>query len=153
VARALVLSLGLLLAACTDSKEYNVPGPTPTIVSASGPRGSIATCNVADGGGSCPLTVHVVFRLAEGSFVTKAILRFEGDQVDTGVDHAYVVPPTYGKGATDPDGGGANDVGLDVNASIPSTIVRAGANYTYNVRLVTGAGDESAGTTLTVSIP
>jgi len=149
VVRALVLSSVLLLA-CNDSKEYLVPGPVPQIVRVAGVDGDAgvptASCTPADGGGACPLVVTVVFRLAEGSIVTKAIVRFEGDQNDTGVDHGYVVSPTVGKGA-------ATDVSVTVDAAIPATILRAGALYTYSVRLLTAAGDESIATSLTVSVP
>lgn len=143
--RPLVLSL-VLLAACNDSKEYNPPGPVPQIQSVTGPAGAVATCSLADGGGNCPLEVKVTFRLAEGSFVTKAILTFAGDQDDDGVDHAYVLPPTYGLGA-------ATDVTVTIPGLIPATILRTGALYTYSVRLLTGAGDTSATTSLTVTVP
>ena len=146
--RALVLSSVLLLAcaACADSKEYLAPGPVPQIVSATGPLGAVATCTPADGGGACPLDLTVVFRLTEASFVTKVIVRFQGDQNDTGVDRSYVVPATVGKGLD-------TDVTLKFQAAIPSTILRSGALYTYSVRLLTGAGDESTPTALTVSVP
>lgn len=144
--RPLVLSL-VLLAACNDSKEYNPPGPVPQIQSATGPTGAVATCDLADGGGgNCPLEVKVTFRLAEGSFVTKAILTFAGDQDDDGVDHAYVLPPTYGLGPS-------TDVTVTIPALIPATILRSGALYTYSVRLLTGAGDTSLSTSLSVTVP
>jgi len=146
VVRALVLSSVLLLA-CNDSKEYVTPGPVPQITKVSGPAVASASCTPSDGGGGgCGLMVTVQFRLADGSFVTKAIVRFEGDQNDTGVDHGYVVSPTVGKGDS-------TDVSVVVDAQIPATILRAGALYTYSIRLLTGAGDESLATTLSVSVP
>ena len=41
---------------------------------------------------------------------------------------------------------------VTVNAAIPTDILRRGALYTYEVRLVTGAGGVSLPTTLTVSV-
>ncbi len=139
------LALQASVAACTDSSEYVVPGPRPQIVSVTGPKDAIVMCDPSKVGGACALPISVRFRLPEDQFVSKALVRFQGDGSAQGVDRAYVLEPTFGKG-------NATDVDLTVNASVPPTILRTGALFTYTVRLVTGAGEESSVSTLTVSI-
>lgn len=137
------LALALIAVACNESNEVQDNPSPPTIVSVSGPKDGIVTCDPKVGGGVCPIAINVVFRLPKDQFVTKAIVRFQGDGSDIGVDRHYQVEPTFGQ-----DG----DVPLTVNASIPPTILRTGALFTYTVRLVTGIGSESPASTLTVSV-
>jgi hypothetical protein len=104
----------------------------------------------------------VIFRLPADQFVWKALVRFQGDGSDLGVDRDYsigtprvapdggplpdrIVAPTFGKG---PD----VDVPVAIDAIVPPTVLRNGALLTYTVRLLTGAGAESSPTPLTVSI-
>jgi hypothetical protein len=141
----LPLSLLLGVAACNDSSGYVEPGPRPQIVAVAGPRDGVIACDPNVVGGSCPLPIDVTFRLAENHFVTKAIVRFQGDGSDDGVDRNYVVENAVGKGE-------AVDVRLQVNARIPETILRKGALFTYTFRLLTGAGEESRVSTLTISV-
>jgi hypothetical protein len=137
----------LVLAAwgCNDSSGFTPPGPKPQIVSAVGPKDGVVSCDPAVVGGNCPLPINITFRLAQGDLVTRALVRFQGDGSDTGVDRAFPLPNVVGKGES-------VDVPVTVSASIPPTILRRGALFTYSVRLVTGAGDESQPSTLTVSV-
>lgn len=134
-----------ITAGCTDSSAYDAPGPRPQIVAVAGPKDAAVACDPEVVGGACALPVSVTFRLPEDQFVSKAILRFQGDGGDQGVDRAYSVDPTFGKGT-------ATDVSVAVNANVPPTILRTGALLTYTIRLVTGAGEESPVSTLTVSL-
>ncbi len=135
--------LPLLVSACNDSSEYEVAPPRPQITKVEGPTGNAVLCDPATTGGVCPLAIKVTFRLPEDQLVTKAIVRFQGDGNDIGVDRAYALPVTYGKGDA--------DVPLAFEALLPATILRRSALFTYSIRLVTGRGEESAATTLTVS--
>jgi hypothetical protein len=130
---------------CNTSNEYSEPGPRPQILNAAGPKDAVVSCDPATVGGACPLPVSVTFRLPEDQFVWKALVRFQGDGSDQGVDRAYLLDQVFGKGS-------AKDVSVTVNANIPPNIVRTGALFTYTVRLVTGAGEESTVSTLTVSV-
>lgn len=121
------------------------PGPRPQIVQVTGPKDSTVACDPKAVGGACALPISVTFRLQADQFVQKALVRFQGDGSDQGVDRAYLLDQVFGKGNEEA-------VSLTVNASIPPTIVRPGALFTYTVRLVTGAGEESAAATLTVSV-
>ena len=142
----LVLAFGLsAIVACNESDGFTEPGPIPQIVNASGPAGAVVTCDPRTAGGGCPLPITVRFRLPEDQFVWKAYVRFQGDGSDLGVDRGYPLERTFGKGDS-------ADVPVTVNASIPPTILRRGALFTYSVRLVTGTGEESATSTLTVSV-
>jgi hypothetical protein len=136
---------GLLVAAFNDSSGIAELGPRPQIVAIAGPRDGVVACDPAVVGGACPLPINVTFRLAEPHFVTKAIVRFQGDGGDDGVDRDYPVENALGRGDT-------VDVPLSVNARIPETILRRGALFTYTVRLHTGAGEESTVSTLTISV-
>src|SRR5690606_16419496 len=100
-------------------------------------------------GGNCPLPINVTFRLAEPHFVSKAIVRFQGDGSDEGVDRNYPIEDPFEKGAGKGEG---VDVSIVVDARVPGTILRRGALLTYGVRLLTGAGEESTPSTLTVSV-
>lgn len=139
----LVLVGGGSAAACNDSSTYEAPGVQPQIVSATGPAGSTVVCHPVDTGGNCPLPIKVTFRLPKDQFVTRAIIRFQSDGSDVGVDRFYAVPPTYGED---------QDVTITIDADIPATILRRNALFTYSVVLVTGAGAKSAASTLTVSV-
>jgi hypothetical protein len=143
-----ILGVGtcLVAAACNDSAEYHPPAPRPLIVGMTGPANSVVDCNPDRVGGSCPLAIAVRFRLPAEQFVWKAYVRFQGDGGEDGVDRGYLLTPTGGAG---PD----QDSNVTVNAAIPPTILRSGALFSYGVRLVTGAGEESAPSTLTVSVP
>jgi hypothetical protein len=134
-----------MTAACNDSNGFTPQGPRPQIVTAVGPKDGIVVCDPATVGGVCPLGINVTFRLTQGEFVTKALVRFQGDGSDTGVDRGYVLDHKLGQGDS-------VDVPVTINASIPPTILRRGALFTYSVRLVTGAGEESTPSTLTVSV-
>jgi len=136
----------LALAACDDGGSGAPPGPEPVIVAATGPANGVAACDPAASGGNCVLPVTVTFRLLEPEYVWKAYVRFQGDGTDRGVDRGYLLPFTVGRGA-------GTDVQVVVNASVPATVLRRGALFTYSVRLVTGSGAESASTTLSVSVP
>jgi hypothetical protein len=138
-------ALGLTaLPACNGSDGYTEPGPRPQIVSMNGPADAVLACDPATVGGACPLPIHVKFRLPEDHFVWKAYVRFQNDGSEDGVDRVYLVAPTYGR----------NDADVDVTiaAYVPPTILRKGATFTYGVRLVTGIGEESPMSTLTVSV-
>lgn len=139
-----LLLAAFLVVACNESDVAHEPLPEPQIISVTGPKDGIVTCEPKAGGGACPIAISYVFRLPEAQFVQKAIVRFQGDGSDVGVDRQYALEPTFGKN----DG----DVPVVVNASIPPTILRTGALFTYSVRLVTGAGGESPASTLTVSV-
>jgi hypothetical protein len=132
------------LAACESTSGSSVPGDPPQIVTASGPTGGVVTCDPATAGGNCPLPLAITFRLPKGEFVSKVIVTFQGDGSDTGIDRAFTVPNTFGNGDT--------PVVVNVVSSVPSTIVRRGALFTYTVRLITGQGAESSPSTLTVSV-
>lgn len=143
--------------ACTDtSADVDVTGPQPQIVAAVGPNGNVVACNdpISDAGttgdagqnvgGNCPIAIKVTFHLPAGQIVNKALVRFQGDGSNVGIDRDFVLPPTAGQDST--------DVTVTVNAAIPTDILRRGALYTYEVRLVTGSGGVSQPTTLTVSV-
>lgn len=134
-----------MAAACNDSKGYDEPGPRPLIISVAGPKDSIVQCNPEATGGACPVPVSVTFRLPEDQFIRKAYVRFQGDGSDDGVDRGYPLESAYGKGD-------AVDTTVTINAAVPATILRAPALFTYTVRLVTGLGEESSPTTLTISV-
>ncbi|MBX3225945.1 MAG: hypothetical protein KIT84_29785 [Labilithrix sp.] len=131
-------------AACDDSSAYEPPGIQPQIVTVIGPAGATVVCHPVDTGGNCPLPITVTFRLPKEQFVTRAVVRFQGDGSDVGYDRIYAVSPTYGN-----DGA---DVTVTVDADIPATILRRNALFTYSVVLVTGAGAKSPASTLTVSV-
>ena len=139
------LAAATLLPACNDSSGAGEAGPRPVIANAAGPKDSVVACDPKVVGGACALALSVTFRLPEDQFVWKALVRFQGDGTDQGVDRAYMLDQTYGKGST-------TDVSVAVNASVPPPLLRPGALLTYTVRLVTGAGEESAEARLTVSI-
>lgn len=133
------------LFACDNSSSIVDPvGVKPDVKAVTGPAGGGVRCHPADTGGNCALPIKVTFTLPKGEFIAKAIVSFQGDGSDTGVDRYYAVPFTYGQDAT--------EVTLDIDADIPTTILRQNALFTYTVRLVTGAGAESDVSTLTVSV-
>lgn len=134
-----------LVAGCDDGNGVVGSGAKPQIVSAVGPKDNVVACDPAVSGGSCPLPISLSFRLAKGEIVSKAIVRFQGDGSDTGVDHGYSVPNIPGQGE-------GIDVPMSFDAAIPPTILRRGALFTYSVRLQTGAGEESSPSSLTVSV-
>lgn len=140
-----VIAASPLFACDNSSSIYEPPGVEPQKVRVVGPTGGGVRCHPADTGGNCPLPLKITFQLPQGEFVAKAIVTFQGDGNDTGVDRYYAIPYTYGQG----DG---VDVTLDMEADIPTTILRQNALFTYTVRLVTGAGAQSAVSTLTVSV-
>jgi hypothetical protein len=134
-----------LLAACNDSSGFSPPGVRPTIVKAAGPKDATVSCDPKETGGACGLPITVTFRLPADQFVWKAYVRFQGDGGDTGIDHGYLLDRQFGKGE-------ATDVSVTIQAAIPPAILRPSALFTYTVRLVTGAGEESDESTLTVSV-
>jgi len=140
-----LLSLAFVAAAaCNDSSTYEPPGIQPQIITATGPTGATVVCHPVDSGGNCPLPITVAFRLPKDQFVTRAIVRFQGDGSDIGIDRTYSVDPASGN-----DGA---DVSLTIEADIPATILRRNALFTYTVVLVTGAGAKSTASTLTISV-
>jgi hypothetical protein len=151
---SLILGAGLVAAACDNKSDiYEDPGIQPQIVSAAGPAGGAVTCHpvdsVVDGGhigtgGNCALDVQVTFHLPQGQFVDKAIVAFEGDGSDVGIDRHYPVANTFGQGDT--------DVTVKIPIEVPPSILRENALFTYTVKLVTGAGAQSVATTLTISV-
>lgn len=145
--------------ACTDtSADVDATGPDPVIVAVTGPTNNVVQCNdpvtLTDAGtlvdpkenlgGNCPIVLEITFHLPAGQFVNKARVRFQGDGSNVGVDRDYALPQTFGQDSA--------DVKLTVNAAVPTTILRRGALYSYEVRLVTAAGGVSLPTTLTVSV-
>ena len=135
----------VLIGGCAETSGDADQGPRPQIVAVSGPKSAVVVCDPATTGGSCPLPIEVTFRLAEDQFVWKAYVRFQGDGGDDGVDRGYLLERTSGRGDV--------DTAVTVNASIPPTILRTeGALFRYTVRLVTGAGEESAETPLSISV-
>jgi hypothetical protein len=130
---------------CNDSSDSTPPGPKPQIVTAVGPKDGVVGCDPTVSGGVCPLPITITFRLAEPEIVTKAFVRFQGDGTDVGIDHGYSLPNVPGKGEN-------VDVPVTITSSIPPTILRKGALFTYSVRLVTGTGQESTPSTLTISV-
>jgi len=130
--------------ACNGSDGYTEPGPRPQIVRMSGPQEGVLACDPSTVGGSCPLPIRVTFRLPEDHFVWKAYVRFQNDGSEDGVDRIYLVDPTYGRNDADAE--------VTIPAYVPPTILRRGATFTYGVRLVTGIGEESPMSTLTVSV-
>lgn len=114
-------------------------------MSVAGPKDSVVACDPKVVGGACALPLSVTFRLPEDQFVSKALVRFQGDGSDQGVDREYLLDQVFGKGS-------ATDVTVAVAANVPPTVLRTGALFTYTVRLVTGAGEESSAPTLTVSV-
>src|SRR5688572_28487750 len=86
----------LSLSACTESNGYSEPGARPQIVNVAGPKDAVVTCDPKAVGGACALPISVTFRLPEDQFVWKAIVRFQGDGGDQGVDRDYLVDYTYG---------------------------------------------------------
>ena len=135
---------GVLVLACNDSSEYLEPGPRPQVVGVTGPRNGAVACDPDTVGGSCLIPIAVTFRLPAEHFVWKVKVRFQGDGGDEGVDRGYLIPPKSGAGLD-------RDVTVNVEAGIPPTVLRTGATFTYTVRLVTGVGEESDPSTLTVS--
>lgn len=134
-----------LFACDNSSSTYEPPGVRPQHFNVTGPAGGGVRCHPADTGGNCPLPLKLTFQLPKGEFVAKAIVTFQGDGSDTGVDRYYAVPFTYGQGE-------GTDVTFDLEADIPTTILRQNALFTYSVRVITGSGAESDATTLTVSV-
>lgn len=130
----------------TYDPKLHDPDFQPQIVSVTGPSG--LRCRPADTGGNCPLPIKVTFKLREGEFITKAVVAFQGDGSDTGADRYYAIPFTYGQGTA----ADSAAVTLDIDADIPTTILRQNALFTYTVRLITGNGAESSVSTLTVSV-
>lgn len=142
----------MLLAApaCTHSDGWSEPGPRPQIVNVVGPSLNLGKtrdtveCDPEKSGGACPMTVSVSFILPEDQVVTKAIVRFQNDGSDEGVDRHYLIEPVYG--------GGSAPVSAGVSAIVPPSLIRTGALNRYSIRLVTGAGEESEPATLPLSI-
>jgi hypothetical protein len=141
----LIASTSLFVAACNDSSRIVNEEPEPVIVGIAGPKNNAVACDPKTTGGACPLSISVSFRLPEDQFVWRAIVRFQGDGSDDGVDRQYQLEYTYGLGTS-------TDVTVNINAFVPPTILRRGALFTYTVRLLTGAGAESRPSTLTVSV-
>ncbi|MCW5832618.1 MAG: hypothetical protein KIS78_09435 [Labilithrix sp.] len=140
----------LLSGACTRSDGWTEPGPRPQIVSVTGPAvagGSVRNtvlCSPDSTGGACPMTLGVTFRLPEDHFVWKALVRFQNDGSEDGVDREYLVEQRFGQGDT--------PASVSVNAIIPPELIRPGALNRYSVRLLSGAGELSEPSTLSVSI-
>jgi hypothetical protein len=134
------------MAACDESNGDSAPRVRPQIIAASGPKDSVLACDPKASGGSCPLPISVTFRLPKDQFVWKALVRFDGDGSETGVDRGYVIPNTFGEGE-------GVDVVVTVNAGLPPTILqRGGPPFRYGIRLLTGAGVESTTSTLAISV-
>lgn len=144
----LLAGLALRPVIACDNSSANIdevdPAQVPQIISVAGPAGGGVRCHPADTGGNCPLPITVTFRLPKDQFVTRAVVAFQGDGSDVGVDRYYAVPNTFGE-----DGA---DVVLAIDADIPTTILRQNALFTYTVRLITGTGAKSVVTTLTISV-
>lgn len=142
-------STGAAIVACDnssstyDDEKYDASF-RPQIISVTGPVGGGVSCRPVDAGGNCPLPLKVTFRLPAGQYIAKAIVTFQGDGSDIGIDRFYAVPFTFGQDGT--------DVVLEIPAEVPTTILRTNALFTYTVRVITGAGSESIRTTLTVSV-
>lgn len=148
VSGALAIAALIGAPSCTDSTsaDYVEPvGEPPQIVRVDGPT-DVLTCIIKDTGGACPLTpLSVTFRLAEDQFVRMAYVRFQGDTSDNGADRGYLLTPTYG--------GGAADVTVNVaNAVVPANILGTTTFFTFWVRLVTGAGEESTESRFDISV-
>jgi hypothetical protein len=156
---ALAASVFAIAVGCTDtSADIDVTGPQPQIIAAVGPANGVVACNdpvvttdagtLVDAGenlgGNCPISVKLTFHLPPGQFVNKALIRFQGDGSSDGIDRGFTLPQTFGQGTT--------DVSVTVDAAVPTDILRRGALYTYEVRLISGAGAVSLPTTLTVSV-
>jgi hypothetical protein len=137
-----VLAL-LAASACNDSSGYHEPGPRPRIVKVDAP--TTVNCAPEDTGGACPIQLGVFFRLPEDQVVTKAYVRFQRDGSDYGVDRGYILPPTFGLGET-------ADASVGIDAAVPPNLLDSGALFTYSVRLVTGLGEESPESTLTITV-
>jgi hypothetical protein len=141
-------------AGCDNKSDiYEDKGVEPQIVSAAGPAGGAVTCHpvdsVVDGGhigtgGNCPIEIQVTFHLPAGQFVDKAIVAFEGDGSDVGLERHYELANTFGQDNT--------DVLVKIPAEVPPSILRENALFTYTVKLVTGTGAQSVATTLTISV-
>ncbi len=137
-------ALAALVTGCATSSDYHEPGPLPQITNVTAPK--TLTCEQRASGGACPITISVKFRLPEDQFVSRALVRFQTDGSDIGVDRTYALEYVFGLGTS-------ADVGVTIQAFVPPTVLRPGsALYTYSVRLMTGAGEESVPTTLTVSV-
>jgi hypothetical protein len=156
LALALAFALALAGAACNDGTAVTQTAFQPQIVTAQGPQGGVVTCDPTTAGGNCALPIAVTFRLPQGQFVWKAFVRFHGDGSDDGVDHGYPLQAEPDAGTSQVAGlvfgNGDTPVTVNVAASVPPTILRRGALFTYTVRLVSGNGVESQASTLTVSV-
>lgn len=132
-------------AGCTDSSAYSEPGPRPQIVSAAVASEAV-NCAPADTGGACTVNVSVKFRLPDDHFVTTGIVRFQRDGSDEGVDRFYPVREVkYGLGP-------ATDAEVSVDAVVPPNLVGTGVLFTFSVRIVTGLGEVSDASTLTITV-
>jgi hypothetical protein len=141
----LTVAFSLLASGCTDSSGYSEPGPRPQIVAIAGPPSSAVVCDPEQTGGACPLSIRITFRLPPEHFVWKAYVRFQGDGGDTGVDRGYLIPLTFGAGED-------QDATVTVDAAVPPALLGQNTLLRYGVRLVTGAGEESPMSTLTLSV-
>ncbi|MBX3213460.1 MAG: hypothetical protein KF850_15590 [Labilithrix sp.] len=151
VLSAVPLAAALLFAAaCTRSDGWYESGPRPHIVSVTGPSLSdgrvrnTVLCSPDATAGACPMTLGVTFRLPEEHFVWKALVRFQNDGSEDGVDREYLVEERFG--------GGDADVSVNVPAFVPPGLIRAGTLNRFSVRLVSGAGELSDPSTLAVTI-
>lgn len=153
-----IFAVAVLVAApaCNDSKGYHDPSASSLrIVSVSGPRDNVVTYDPASNSGACPFSVNVTFRLAEDQFVSMAYVRFQGDGQDDGIDrgHGIVwVNPEGGIEGRAYGAGSENNVTVRVDTAVPPAILRTNAQFTYSVRIMTGAGDESPASTLTLTV-
>jgi hypothetical protein len=175
-ALALVFGPALAAVACNDGTAVTDQAFQPQIVTVQGPPNGVVTCDPTTVGGVCPFGISVTFRLPKAQYVWKAYVRFHGDGSDTGVDRGYLLESVAADAGADSGAGAIADAGADVDAgapavgsptvfgndatpvtvsfeaSIPPTILRKGALFTYEVRLVSGNGVESQASTLTVSV-
>lgn len=110
--------------------------------------GNITTVNCApvDTGGACPFSIDLYFRLPEEQFVTSAFVRFQRDGSDAGVDRLYKVKEIRN------GQGDARDASVSIDAQVPPNLVGTGALFTFSVRLVTGIGEQSDESTLTLTV-
>src|SRR5512140_3814446 len=122
-----LLAFFVASAACKDGTDVTTSDLQPQIVTAQGPTNGVVTCDPTTAGGNCPLPSSVTFRLPKDQFVWKAYVRFHGGGSDNGADRGYMLGETFGNDAP--------ALVVTIPASIPPTIIRRGALFTYTVRL------------------
>ena len=139
---------------CNDSKGFHEPSSTLRIVSVTGPEGSVLTYDPESNSGACPFSVDVTFRLPPEHFVWKAYVRFQDDGDSIGVDRAFDVVAVGDGGANGRvfGAGPDTDVTVRIDTAVPPAVLRPNTLLTYSVRIVTGAGDESPESTLSLTV-